>query len=260
MTSRPSLADGLADKIINDVVVGRYAANVPLPSETELAEQSGVSRLTAREAIKTVAAKGVVRVEQGRGTFANPPAMWSTLDPVLFVARSAHGSDRLALPRQLIEARKVVEVAVAEMAAERRTDAHMAQLDETLGQMRAAAAVPDVVKFVEADMAFHQGIIEAANNSMIASLFDPISQILKLTRHQTSSYAPVRENAIADHTRILQAVRRGTATKAGRAMREHLSQTEVDMDRYVLNPSASLLAMKAEDFNGTPNGRKPSAS
>ncbi len=260
MTSRPSLADGLADKIINDVVTGRYAAHVPLPSETELAEQSGLSRLTVREAIKTVASKGVIRVEHGRGTFVNPPALWSTLDPVLFVARSAHGSDRLALPRQLIEARKVVEVAVAEMAAVRRTDGDLAHLEETLGQMRAAAAVPDVVRFVEADMAFHQCIVDAADNSMIASLFDPISQILRLTRHQTSSHAPVRENAIADHGRILQAVRRGTPTKAARAMRAHLDQTELDMDMYVSNPSDSLLAMKAEDFQRTTTAHKRTAS
>jgi GntR family transcriptional repressor for pyruvate dehydrogenase complex len=259
MKSRPSLADGLADKIINDIVVGRYAANVPLPSETELAEQSGFSRLTVREAIKTVAAKGVVRVEHGRDTFVNAPSLWSTLDPVLFVARSAHGSDRLALPRQLIEARRVVEVAVAEMAAERRTDSDLDFLEENLGQMRAAAAVPNVVSFVDADMAFHQCIVDAARNSMIASLFDPISQILRLTRHQTSSHAPVRENAIKDHARILDAVRRGTPTKAGRAMREHLNQTEVDMDHYVINPSDSLTDIKAADFRADKT-RKRTAS
>lgn len=260
MSTRPSLAGGLADKIISDVVSGRYAANVPLPSETELAEQSGFSRLTVREAIKTVAAKGVVRVEHGRGTFVNPPALWSTLDPVLFLARSAHGADRYKLPRQLIEARKVVEIAVSEMAATRRADSDLLLMEQALGEMRSAAAIPDVEKFVEADMAFHQHILDAADNSMIASLFDPISQILRLTRHQTSSHAPVRENAIADHGRILEAVRRGTPLKAARAMRAHLDQTELDMEQYVLNPSDVLLAMKAEDFNGSPRGRKRTAS
>jgi GntR family transcriptional repressor for pyruvate dehydrogenase complex len=154
----------------------------------------------------------------------------------------------------------VVEVAVTEMAAERRTDADLALLEDTLGQMRAAAAVPDVASFVQADMAFHQCIVDAANNSMIASLFDPISQILRLTRHQTSSHAPVRENAIAHHGRILQAVRRGTPTKAGRAMRDHLNQTERDMDQYVINPSVSLLGLKAEDFQRNSKGQKRTAS
>ena len=129
---RPSLAEGLADDMVNDIVAGRYQANTPLPSETELAEQSGVSRLTVREAVKALAAKQVVRVEHGRGTFVNPSSSWSVLDPVLLIARSSQNADQLALPRKLIEARRVVEVAVAELAAERRTPEDLAELEESL--------------------------------------------------------------------------------------------------------------------------------
>lgn len=253
MASRPSLAEGLADEIVNDILAGRYQTNAPLPSETELAEQTGVSRLTVREAVKALAAKQVVRVEQGRGTFVNPSSSWSVLDPVLLIARSSYGSDRLALPRKLIEARRVVEVAVAELAAERRTADDLVDLAESLGQMRAAATSGDVAAFVAADIAFHQRVLEAAGNSFITSLFDPLSKILQLTRHQTSAHAPVREHAIEHHQRILDAVRRGSAPRAGRAMREHMHQTEQDMDTYVLDPGAAMLAIRAGDTRvGTP--------
>jgi GntR family transcriptional repressor for pyruvate dehydrogenase complex len=247
MTARRSLAEGLAEQLLNDILEGRYFTNAPLPSETVLAERSGVSRLTVREAVKELASKDVVRVEQGRGTFVNPPSSWSVLDPVLLIARSAHEVDRLALPRQLIEARRVVEVAVAELAAQRRTRSDLQELELQLNLMRAAALTGDVRGFVAADIAFHQHVLDAAGNNFIESLFDPLSRILQLTRHQTSAHAPVRDHAIEHHQRILDALRRGSPTKAGRAMRDHMNQTEHDMDTYVLDPGASILAIRAGD-------------
>ncbi len=248
MGSRPALADGLAEQLVEDVLSGRYATDACLPSETELAQQVGLSRLTVREAVKTLAAKGVVRVVHGRGTFVNAPSQWSALDPVLFLARSAFEADKFALPRKLLEARRVVEVAVTELAAQRRTAVDLANMAGALEQMRATAAAADVAAFVVADIGFHQHIVNAADNSIIAALFDPIYQILHLTRRQTSSHASVRKNAIEHHARILAAIQRGTPTKAGRAMRDHLDQTERDLDTYVSVTGEELLGLSAADF------------
>jgi len=247
MGNRRALAEHLADELVNDILSGTYPPHAPLPSETELAERTGVSRLTVREAIKALAAKSVVRVEQGRGTFVNPSDRWSVLDPVLLIARSSQGEDRLALPRKLIEARRVVEVAVAELAAERRSALDLEHMETALAAMRAAAAANDTATFVAADIAFHQQVLDAAGNTFLASLFDPLSRILQLTRHQTSAHAPVREHAIEHHQRILDAVRRGTPTTAGRMMRDHMKQTEQDMDTYVLDPGAAMLDIRAGD-------------
>ena len=121
MPARRALGEELADKLVNEVLNGSYPPNSLLPSETELAERYGLSRLTVREAIKSLRAQAVVRVEQGRGTFVNPAEQWSVLDPELLIARSMQDSDRLELPRKFLEARRVVEVAVAELASQRRT-------------------------------------------------------------------------------------------------------------------------------------------
>lgn len=247
MAHRRSLADDLADEIVNDILAGTYPSHAPLPSETELAELAGVSRLTVREAIKALAAKSVVRVEQGRGTFVNPPERWSMLDPVLLLARSSQGEDRLILPHKLIEARRVVEVAAAELAAERRSTLDLQRMDAFLAEMRTAAAAHDTASFVAADIAFHQQILTAADNTFLTLMFDPLSQILQLTRHQTSSHAPVREHAIAHHQRIVDAVRRSTPTTAGRMMRNHMEQTQQDMDTYVLDAGAAMLEVRAGD-------------
>jgi GntR family transcriptional repressor for pyruvate dehydrogenase complex len=253
--TRRALAEDLADEIVNDILAGTYPPHAPLPSETELAELAGVSRLTVREAIKALAAKSVVRVEHGRGTFVNPADHWSVLDPVLLVARSSQGEDPLALHRKLLEARRVVEVAVAELAAQRRTDDDLQRLETSLTAMRAAAAAQDTAAFVAADIAFHQQVMDAADNTFLASLFDPLARILQLTRHQTSSHGPVRDHAIEHHQRVLDAVRRGTPTTAGRMMRDHMEQTAQDMDAYVTDPGAAILDIRAGDGQvGGPTG------
>ncbi len=256
MGTRPPLAEGLADDIVNDVLAGRYPTNSPLPSETELAERTGVSRLTVREAVKALAAKGVVRVEHGRGTFVNPTDRWSVLDPVLLIARSSFEKDAMALPRKLIEARRLVEVAVTQLAAERRTPEQVDEMGTSLLAMRAAARAKDVPAFVEADILFHQQVMDAADNSFVTSLFDPLARILRLTRHQTSSHGPVRTHAIAHHQLVLDAIRLGDPVQAGAAMHAHMVQTEHDMDHYVKDPASALLALRAGDLAAGPRASR----
>lgn len=133
MVARRPLAEELSDALLHDILSGTFAPGTILPSETELAERSGMSRLTVREAIKDLRSKRVVEVNQGRGTFVNQPSEWSALDPVLLIARSSYGEDTLELERQFLEARRTVEVQIARMAATRRTDLHQKFLDALSG-------------------------------------------------------------------------------------------------------------------------------
>src|SRR5882672_7045434 len=137
-TVRRPLADDLADRILDDVLSGRYATGSALPSESELAEESELSRLTVREAVKTLRSKGVLRVVHGRGTYVAPTDEWSVLDPTLLIARSAAQADSLLMPLKFIEARRLVEVGVAELAATRRTEKDVDRLGNSLDQMRTA--------------------------------------------------------------------------------------------------------------------------
>ena len=96
--------------------------------------------------------------------------------------------------------------------------------------------------------------------NIIAALFDPICQILHLTRHQTSFHASVRENAIEHHTQILNAIRRSTPAKAGWAMRAHLEQTERDLDTYVTTSGEELRGLSAADFRVADAERPPNGT
>lgn len=234
VTARVSLADELTDELLSRIVDGRYAPDSALPPEAELAREAGVSRLTVREAVKTLRAKNIVRVDRGRGTYVNPADQWTALDALVRATVQRRPAMAGALPERLIEARRIVEVGAAELAAARHTDEDIVELEEQLAKMVAAAESGDVDAFVTADIAFHRVVLDAAGNVFIAALLDPLGQLLIPARRQTSEVEEIRRHALAHHAAILEAIRAGTPAEAGRAMHAHIQQTEDDLRTYVL--------------------------
>lgn len=223
----------MADQLLQLVLDGEFPVGGSLPSEAELAARFGVSRLTVREAIRTLASTRVIGVQQGRSSVVNPPSQWSPLDGRLLAARSRAESDPLLLPRRLLEARRAVEVAIVELAALRRRPEHveaMARLHEDLVEAHQRGDVPGAT---EADLAFHGVLFEAADNVFLQALFEPLASALWSVRRETSSVPDIRSHALEWHRVILEAVRAGDAAAARDAMRAHLEQTEEDFAHYL---------------------------
>jgi len=232
---RDSLADSLADQLLQGIIDGRYPTDDPLPPEAEIAKEANVSRLTVREAVKTLQAKSIVRIHRGRGTYTNPPDRWTDLE-ALVRATSAQAPDLAGVvPERLIEARRVIETGAAELAATRRTPDDLARFQVHLDEM-AAADNGDVDAFVTADLAFHQTVLDAADNTFIAALLEPLSRLLIPARRQTSEVGDIRRHAIEHHRAVLDAIRSGDPERARRAMHDHIDQTGRDLRTYVLKP------------------------
>jgi GntR family transcriptional regulator, transcriptional repressor for pyruvate dehydrogenase complex len=227
------LPDQLVARLISAVAAGEHPPGSRLPPEDTLATRYTVSRLTLREAVKVLRDKGVLRVEQGRGTFVNSPDQWSVLDPTLLATRSALSVGSGSLARKLTEARRVVEVGVAELAATRRTDADLDRMRAAIACMRECHGRGDVPAFSAADVAFHDALNHAADNPLLSALFEPIAALVHEVRRHTSSTAEMRAVAIDAHEEILQAVEAGDPVKAWTAMSEHLSETRRVVDRVV---------------------------
>jgi DNA-binding FadR family transcriptional regulator len=194
-----------------------------------------VSRLTVREAVKTLRAKNVLRVERGRGTYVNASSRWTDLEALMRAATAQLPAAGGLVPRRLIEARRVIEVGAAELAATQRSDADLATLEADTSKMRAAAAVQDVDAFVSADIAFHAAVLDASGNVFLCALLTPLGQLLVEARRQTSAYAEIRLHAIEHHEAIVEAIRSGSPERAARAMRAHMDQTERDLCTIVLD-------------------------
>ncbi|MGI6879495.1 FadR/GntR family transcriptional regulator [Microbacterium sp. gxy059] len=227
ITRTQSVVDGLLDAIIE----GRLAAGEGLPPEADLAEEFGVSRLTLREAVRLLQAQGViVRVPGSRHRVA-PTSEWTGLDAVVRHARSAGARERSSL--EMLEMRVMFEVGAAELAAARRGDDDLDELAALLERMRAAHAEADVAAFVEADLAFHDVIIRAADNRILVASMRPLTTLLAETRRETSAVREIREHAIAEHVGVLEALREGSPDAVREAMASHMRQTHDDLVAYV---------------------------
>jgi GntR family transcriptional regulator, transcriptional repressor for pyruvate dehydrogenase complex len=232
--TRPSLADELTEELLTRIIDGRYPPDSALPPEGDLAREAGMSRLTIREAVKTLRAKNVVRVERGRGTYVNPVDQWTALEALVRATVHRESATGRTLPERLIEVRRIVEVGAAELAAERRTDEDTARLEAQLAEMAAADEAGDVDAFVAADLAFHQTVLDAAGNGLIAALLGPLSRLLVPARRQTSEFDDIRRHALDYHAAIVEAIRASDPEEARRAMHDHIEQTQEDLRVYVL--------------------------
>jgi GntR family transcriptional regulator, transcriptional repressor for pyruvate dehydrogenase complex len=231
-----SLSDQLAERLISAIIDGTHAPGTALPPEGELAEQYSVSRLTVREAIKALRVQNMVRIQRGRGTYVNPPAQWTALDPMIRAAAATPRSSG-AISESLIEARRLIEVGAVELAASKRTDGDLEQLRQLLQDMRDAVDANDVELFVEADIAFHDAIMRASGNAFIPLMFEPFGRLLIEGRRETSAVPEIRANALAHHTRILRALEAADPALAREAMESHMCQTADDLRTHVLSDS-----------------------
>jgi GntR family transcriptional regulator, transcriptional repressor for pyruvate dehydrogenase complex len=223
----------VAERLLSLVLDGTFPIGEPLPSEAELAIRFGVSRLTVREAIRSLASTRVLDVQQGRSSTVNPTHRWSPLDGRLLLARTRADVDPLLLPRRLLEARRAVEVAIAELAAVRRDETHVAKLRAMHEQMVQAHARGESAAVAEADLAFHALLFEAADNVFLDALFEPLASVLRTLREETATVAAFRSHALDRHAAILDAVVAGDPQRARTAMQEHLVQTEEDLADYL---------------------------
>jgi GntR family transcriptional regulator, transcriptional repressor for pyruvate dehydrogenase complex len=222
-TVRTGLADQVVERLLRDIIEAVYPPGGQLPPEPVLAEQAGVSRLTLREAVKALRQQGVVRVEQGRGTFVNPPSQWQAFDAKLLLGLVAH--DR-TFAMQLTEVRQIVEVGAASLAAKRRKAADLVEMRDAIQRMKDAQSAGDMMAFSQADLHFHRAVLDAAGNYFVPALLAPIEAGLMEVRIQTSQERRMNERTIVMHTRIYEAIRERTAPTAGEVMSRHLDETK----------------------------------
>jgi len=194
---------------------GQLQRGAKLPTERELSETFGVSRSVVREAVKVLAAQGIVESRQGSGTFV--------LDsPAPFVSRTI----MLDVPveesaiTQLMEFREALDTLAAHRAAQRRTEEQAAQI---LAAARdSETAEDDIDRFSEADLRFHTLIDEASGNVYVAIASSSIRQTQQeLTRLFATDLGSI-PIASAQHISIATAIRDGDADLAARTMAEHV--------------------------------------
>jgi GntR family transcriptional regulator, galactonate operon transcriptional repressor len=183
-----------------------------------------VSRTVVREALRVLAAKGLVGARQKRGTFVRPRSEWNLLDSDILRWQFAGRNDPAFFER-LHEVRSIVEPAGARLAAERRTPEDVEALAAALREM---AAAEDVAAATRADLGFHRALLTATHNELLLRM-EAVIEAGLTARDELVHGADDVADPVPSHREVYEAVRKGQPAKAERAMRALLAQAVTDL-------------------------------
>lgn len=189
-----------------------------LPTERQLAEQFGVSRVTVRQALSVLQAMGLIESRVGNGTFARKSEV-----PTMTVLASIRNPRRSSLLEQL-EIRRLIEPEVARLAADRAIPVNVREMTRFVALQR--QKMERGQPFVDEDSAFHMSIARSAGNDLLVRMMDSIHELLRDSREQSLRTPSGRARSFAGHQRIIEAIRRHDAKAAQRAMLRHVLEVE----------------------------------
>jgi GntR family galactonate operon transcriptional repressor len=191
-----------------------------------LGRELDVSMTVLRESLRVLAAKGLVEARQKRGTVVRERRFWNLLDTDVTRWR-AHAGETARLLRDLGELREMVEPEAAALAARRRTEADLAELDSALAAM-ADAVHGSAEAAADADLRWHRALWGATHNELVSALDSVVEPALSLRD------ALVHEAAVTDpvpsHAAVVDAVRRRDPAAAATAMRALLAEAAQDAE------------------------------
>jgi DNA-binding FadR family transcriptional regulator len=163
----------LSDKIINairkDILAGKLKKGEKIPAEPELMEIYEVGRSTIREAIKTLAISGILRVQQGSGTFVTSKIKDESLTQRL----------RRADFEEVNTVRSLLEKEIVKMACDNRTGSDLEKLQDLLAQRKKAIEAGNQKKCADTDIAFHISIAKASGNQVLSDLYENFSLVMQ---------------------------------------------------------------------------------
>jgi GntR family transcriptional repressor for pyruvate dehydrogenase complex len=187
-----------------------------------LGDKFKVSRTVIREAVRSLAAKGLVRVTSGRGVEVNGMTSDNVAASMRLLVRGHEGLDY----GKVNEVRAAVEVQTAGLAAQRASRADIKLLEKICDDHEAALNQRDLPTAGELDFQFHRELTRASGNELMLAMLDSISDVLREVRYQSMARPHVGEDGLRAHRAILKAVSSGKPELAREAMSVHLAEAE----------------------------------
>jgi len=199
-----------------------------LPPERELSERFRVGRPSVREALRTLSQMGLVEIRAGEGAFVRkpglPPFLKSMGDSLSVLIRQ----DASSL-LELCDARRILEVETAAMAAERADAEDIARLQAALAANEAALGTP--TRFRITDVEFHRAIAQATHNRILLFIHDALADLMLKTREMALKIPGAAPDAFASHRKIFLAIQGRDPAQAAREMAIHLEHVRGRLEK-----------------------------
>jgi DNA-binding FadR family transcriptional regulator len=220
----------VTEAIAGRVLAGEWSDGAALPTEVEFAAQLGVARTSVREALTRLKAKGLLASRQRAGTRVLPRVQWNMLDEdVLRWIWS--GDDQLQVALHLMQVRRIVEPAAAEIAAGSATDAAMAAIERAYRGMDEAGT--DSIAYAGPDLEFHRAILAATGNPFLIAFGATIEAALRMSFELSTRRPGAPRHSLPLHRDVLDQIWARKPAAAKKAMERLLGVTEANILRGV---------------------------
>ena len=229
------------------IVSGRFKPGDVLDGEIESSEQLQVSRTAYREAVRILAAKGLVESRPKVGTRVTPQGRWHLLDPDV-LGWIFSGDPDPSILDALFELRAIVEPAAAGLAAKRRSQRHIDIMRRSLDAMARHSLNVEAGRI--ADQEFHAALLSASGNPFIVSLTNGMTAAVDALTEFKVRDAPLVREPVPDHERVYEAVAAKDASRANKAMANLIRLAMTDM------PGLGRSAPKKTKATGPQRGRR----
>jgi DNA-binding FadR family transcriptional regulator len=226
-TVRPKNLHGQVTEAIGRAILrGEYPPGATLPTEDALAARYDVSRAVLREAMKSLAAKGMVSIRPRAGTRILPRESWQILDAEL-LDWHAGGPIEPGFVTDLLDLRRMIEPQAARLAAERATPADVAAMRAAFQRM--GAALEGQGDYVAADMAFHAALLAAAQNRFLHQLGGALERLLTFSTNISWKYPDAARGSLPLHGALLEAVERRDPEAAAAQITRLIDRHEIHL-------------------------------
>ena len=217
-------SDIVADDILSKLVNGVWAPGDRLPTEAELCDVYGVSRVTVREGLKKLAMMDVISIQQGRGTFVKGVDLGTFMQPMVNLIDFGDFD-----VRTIYDARLYIETGTCRLAALHRTEEDLRTLERTLQRMKAVSQAYDLNSLAALrahDAQFHVQIALASKNEVLKAAVINLEAISAACAKRIHKADYVLQNVCDDHEAILEAIRARDPDAAQQAIAMHTMRSE----------------------------------
>lgn len=219
------LHERVIDEIGQGIISGEFPVERPLPSEAEMCKTLGVSRTALREALRVLAAKGLVDARPKVGTLVRASEHWNYLDADILAWR-LQGNDSENAIGELYELRHLIEPIAASLAAKNAKAADLQKLREAYAEMQAAG--DDGAKIAGPDLKFHRAIIAASGNRLFSSLAHVLGAALAVNFDLVQDAPRGHRHSMPAHRTVLDAIGDRNAPAARLAMQNLIEDSQHD--------------------------------
>jgi GntR family transcriptional regulator, galactonate operon transcriptional repressor len=223
-----------------DIIAGRFAPSQPLPPEPDMMVRLGVSRTALREAVKVLAAKGLVQSRPRTGTRVRSREEWNLLDPDILAWHALHAPDP-TLFDEMIALRTMIEPKAARLAAQYATVSDLRSIKSEVKCMRDSLADPE--GYFEHDVQFHKAVLTASGNRFVRCMTPMVESLLQNSCSAPSSTLQPSMEHFLLHSDVADAILAKDADGAEAAMKKVINIAR----RRLLPGTTDTIGLDVED-------------